>query len=55
MNRFATATLMLVAVLVTIGATAAEPESIDLFNGKDLAGWHVDIPALDDNPDGDSA
>ena len=55
MNRFATATLTLVAVLAAITATAAEPESIALFNGKDLTGWHADIPALDNNPDGDSA
>jgi hypothetical protein len=29
---------------------AAEPRS--LFNGTDLSGWHADVPALDDNPDG---
>ncbi len=23
-----------------------------LFNGKDLAGWHADVPALDKDPDG---
>ncbi len=23
-----------------------------LFNGKDLTGWHVDVPDLDDNPEG---
>lgn len=23
----------------------------DLFNGKDLTGWHADVPAKDDNPD----
>ena len=22
-----------------------------LFNGKDLTGWHVDVPAMDDNPE----
>jgi hypothetical protein len=22
-----------------------------LFNGKDLEGWHVDVPEMDDNPD----
>ena len=22
-----------------------------LFNGKDLSGWHVDVPVLDENPD----
>lgn len=24
--------------------------SISLFNGKDLAGWHVDVPEMDGNP-----
>lgn len=28
----------------------AVPQS--LFNGKDLAGWHMDVPALDKKPDG---
>ena len=26
-------------------------QSISLFNGKDLSGWHVDVPAMDDNPE----
>ena len=26
-------------------------QSIDLFNGKDLEGWHVDVPEMDKNPD----
>src|SRR5690606_31661353 len=30
----------------------AEPRS--LFNGKDLAGWHADVPELDNNPQGKS-
>lgn len=25
-------------------------ESVNLFNGKDLAGWHVDVPEMDGNP-----
>lgn len=25
-------------------------ESIDLFNGKDLTGWHIDVPEMDRNP-----
>jgi hypothetical protein len=32
--------------------TAAPAESRSLFNGKDLTGWHADVPDLDDNPDG---
>jgi hypothetical protein len=38
-------------------AAAAEEEdkAKSLFSGKDLAGWHADIPALDENPDGKSS
>lgn len=28
-------------------------KTIRLFNGKDLTGWHFDVPALDANPNGD--
>ena len=30
----------------------ATGEPIALFNGNDLSGWHQDVPALDDDPDG---
>ncbi|MFV1966141.1 MAG: DUF1080 domain-containing protein [Pirellulaceae bacterium] len=33
------------------GTSPAEPVSKSLFNGKDLKGWHVDVPDLDKNPD----
>src|SRR5690554_4053158 len=26
-------------------------QSIKLFNGKDLTGWHADVPEMDNNPD----
>jgi hypothetical protein len=29
--------------------TEQKPQS--LFNGSDLSGWHVDVPAMDSNPD----
>jgi hypothetical protein len=29
---------------------AAEPAEFSLFNGKDLSGWHADVPAKDQNP-----
>lgn len=29
----------------------SDSKTISLFNGKDLAGWHVDVPHLDKNPD----
>ena len=28
-----------------------QPENEKLFNGIDLNGWHVDVPAMDNNPD----
>ena len=28
----------------------ANAQSRSLFNGKDLAGWHADVPAMDDDP-----
>lgn len=29
----------------------AASKTVALFNGRDLAGWHVDIPAADEDPD----
>jgi len=28
----------------------AQPQTVNLFNGKDLTGWHADVPDLDKNP-----
>ncbi len=28
-----------------------QPKTISLFNGTDLTGWHVDVPAMDNNLD----
>lgn len=33
---------------LALPASAAEP--VSLFNGKDLAGWHADVPAADKDP-----
>jgi len=51
MNYLPTAALAFVAAFAVLGASAAEPTPTDLFNGKDLTGWHVDVPHLDKNPD----
>jgi hypothetical protein len=32
-------------------STESEMDTISLFNGEDLTGWHVDVPAMDENPD----
>lgn len=31
--------------------SASEAETVSLFNGEDLTGWHVDVPETDNNPD----
>ncbi len=40
---------MIVATLVLL-LQPAKP--IQLFNGKNLSGWHMDVPELDKNPEG---
>lgn len=40
----------LVASLFALSACHPTPETTSLFNGTDLAGWHTDVPAADDNP-----
>jgi hypothetical protein len=48
------ATLTVVANGVThsVGTASATDATTEiLFNGKDLKGWHVDVPHLDKNPD----
>jgi hypothetical protein len=38
--------------MALVGAgLACGDEKVPLFNGKDLTGWHVDVPAADDNPE----
>lgn len=55
MTRFGLITIALISIcisLCTIRETAAaDPKTKRLFNGKDLTGWHVDVPHLDDHPD----
>lgn len=38
--------LLLFAALL-VQACATQPQTRSLFNGSDLAGWHVDVPAMD--------
>jgi hypothetical protein len=40
---------LLFLLLFIVSCTTKGPQS--LFNGKDLTGWHIDIPAMDTNPD----
>lgn len=44
----------LLFLIILIGALSCkdiEPQSQSLFNGNDLTGWQVDVPAMDNNPD----
>ena len=40
-----------VVTLLCSPTVAKEPKSVRLFNGKDLSGWHVDVPKMDNAPD----
>ena len=42
---------ILTTLFALASCTAKKPEAQSLFNGTDLTGWHVDVPAMDNNPD----
>ena len=37
---------------VVLGLTGTQGKATSLFSGKDLSGWHMDVPALDKEPNG---
>jgi hypothetical protein len=42
--------LTLALLVITLSCRSSRiPPSTSLFNGKDLTGWHVDVPAMDNN------
>ena len=43
--------MLIPVVLMLVAAPSCEsaPESVDLFNGRDLSGWHADVPAMDED------
>jgi len=45
-----TLTILMMATLFAC-TTPEKPKNISLFNGVDLTGWHVDVPAMDQHPD----
>ena len=45
-----TVTILMMATLFAC-TTPEKPKRVSLFNGVDLTGWHVDVPAMDQNPD----
>ncbi|MEJ2703639.1 MAG: DUF1080 domain-containing protein [Sedimentisphaerales bacterium] len=45
--------LIIVSIVATATlscATLSGQKSVSLFNGKDLSGWHVDVPDMDNDP-----
>lgn len=45
-------TLSFLLMATLFACTSPEkPKTVSLFNGVDLTGWHVDVPAMDQNPD----
>ena len=55
MNRLVCVWIALAAIVNLLETASAETPSnsktVSLFNGKDLTGWHVDIPSRDKDPD----
>ena len=41
----------LVLALVITGCSAPKPATVALFNGRELSGWHNDVPEADGKPD----
>ncbi len=39
------------AIATALKKGTSDAKGISLFNGKDLTGWHVDVPQLDKDPD----
>jgi len=42
---------MYAAMLTGLVACSNQSSEINLINGDDLSGWHIDVPAMDQNPD----
>ena len=42
---------ILLLFLASCSLTNQKPKTKSLFNGKNLTGWHADVPAMDTNPD----
>lgn len=42
-------TLILLAIVFFFACSKKENEPVSLFNGVDFTGWHIDVPAMDNN------
>ncbi len=50
MKHFGPVILLPVAASLALSSAASQAASHSLFNGTSLAGWHVDVPAMDSSP-----
>ncbi|MEY3241814.1 MAG: hypothetical protein RIR11_3253 [Bacteroidota bacterium] len=51
MQRLSPLHLLYLLLFISCKTTGIEQgKTISLFNGKDLKGWHIDVPELDKNP-----
>ena len=41
--------LLIISITIFFSCSPSRSQSFSLFNGKDLSGWHVDVPAMDTN------
>ena len=41
--------LLIISIAISFSCSPTQSQSHSLFNGKDLSGWHVDVPAMDTN------
>ena len=41
--------LAIIAVTLGLSCESQKQRSVSLFNGKDLSGWHADVPSMDTN------
>ncbi len=48
MKHFIVAKLFLLFLIFS--SCTSKPDSVSLFNGKDLSGWHIDVPEMDTVP-----
>ncbi|MCH2180457.1 MAG: DUF1080 domain-containing protein [Mariniblastus sp.] len=42
---------MMILTSLTFPLEIQDEKTVNLFNGKDLSGWHVDVPAADNKPE----
>lgn len=49
--RYTYVSKLLFCIVVVLCFLSCSPKTIELFNGNDLTGWHVDVPDHDINPD----